>query len=242
MDILIQNFIEYLNTFSVEILTIIEIFFCIASIIFFFYYFDLIGIATCASVMLILANIQILKLTHFNIIDHNFALGTVAFSSTYLISDIATEYYGKNTAIKIATISLLMQIFFIFLIILTMGYKPFEQNVQNSMQFIFVPQIRILIAGLFSYFITQIIDIYCFSWISNLTKKKMIWARVNISNFISQFCDSAIFNILCWKVFSTQYISIKDILFSYIMITFIPRFFVGILTTPVLYLINIIKK
>lgn len=233
--------VVFLGGFKPEYLTIIEIGVCILLVLFFFKFYQLFGLAVCSALMLLTANIQILKVSYFPLMQHNFALGTVAFASIFLVTDIITEHYGKKAALRVASMTFFTQIAFVMLMVLTVSYNTVSEEVQQSMQKLFIPQVRILSASLLSYFITQILDIFCFSWLADLTKRRLIWLRVNVSNLISQLCDSIIFNILCWKFFAPEVIGTKEILIRYFLFGLAPRFIIGIITTPILYLTYLIK-
>ena len=46
------------------------------------------------------ANIQVLKIVDFPFFSNPIALGTILFASTFLTTDILTEYYGSKFAKK----------------------------------------------------------------------------------------------------------------------------------------------
>ncbi|WP_338364057.1 queuosine precursor transporter [Candidatus Xenohaliotis californiensis] len=226
-----------------EALMVIEIIICILTILFFLKFFGLLGIATSATIMLIAANIQILKLAYFGWIHTEIALGTAAFASTYLISDIVTEIYGKQIAKKIVYITASAQLFFVILMIVTLGYQfSNDSSAHQSIENIFVPQIRILLVSIVSYVLSQLIDIAFFASIAKIMQGHFIWLRVNVSNFLSQIFDSILFSMLCWRIFSPDPKEISEILFVYVIFSFIPRFFIGIIITPIIYLAKSIKR
>ena len=49
---------------------------------------------------IIVANIQVLKIVNFPFFENPIALGTILFSTTFLTTDILTEYYGVKSARK----------------------------------------------------------------------------------------------------------------------------------------------
>ena len=92
------DFTSYLNTLSTELLWIIFLFFCFSSILIFLKIFGYIGLYIYSVIAVIAANIQVLKIVDFFYSPEPIALGTVLFASTFLCTDILSEYFGKEKA------------------------------------------------------------------------------------------------------------------------------------------------
>ena len=72
--------------------------FCFLSILIFLRLFGYIGIFIYSSLAIIAGNIQVLKTVSFFYSPEPVALGTILFASTFLCTDILSEYYGKEKA------------------------------------------------------------------------------------------------------------------------------------------------
>ena len=58
------------------------------------------GLIVYSAIATITANIQVVKLTQYTLVNDPVALGTVVFATTFAVDNILTEYYGKNVAQK----------------------------------------------------------------------------------------------------------------------------------------------
>ena len=203
---------------------------------------------------IIIANIQVLKMAIFPGTIDPIALGTIIFATSFTASDMITEYYGVNEAKKCIKICFLSQIIMMVFMILTITF-PTTSNVngldmngtianpvQYSMYVLFIPSFRIAFASLVSYYISQIVDIQVFRYVSKITNKKKIWLRFNVASLISGLCDNIIFSVLAWVVLSPKPVSMKILVFSYIFGTYLSRIIVAILSTPVMYIAKKIHK
>ena len=92
------DFTSYLNTFSTEVLWFIFLFFCFSSILIFLKIFGYIGLYIYSGIAVIAANIQVLKIVDFFYSPAPVALGTVLFASTFLCTDILSEYFDRYKA------------------------------------------------------------------------------------------------------------------------------------------------
>ena len=97
---------------------------CLLTILLLLKLFGEVGIFIYTVIAIISANIQVLKIVEFPFFSNPIALGTILFSSTFLATDILTEYYGSKIArrnILIGFVSfLIMTLFMLF----TIGFTP----------------------------------------------------------------------------------------------------------------------
>ena len=85
---------EILNSFSPELMWLIMLVFCFFSILIFLRLFGYVGIFIYTALAVIAGNIQVLKQVDFFYSPEPVALGTILFASTFLCTDILSEYYG----------------------------------------------------------------------------------------------------------------------------------------------------
>ena len=81
-----------LNTLSTELMWFIMLLFCFFSILIFLRIFGYIGIFIYSALAVIAGNIQVLKTVDFFYSPEPVALGTILFASTFLCTDILSEY------------------------------------------------------------------------------------------------------------------------------------------------------
>ena len=99
MDFFISltSYLGMLNTF---VLWLIMLFFCFFSILIFLKLFGIVGLYVYSALAVIVGNIQVLKQVDFFYSPEPVALGTVLFASTFLCTDILSEYFGREKANK----------------------------------------------------------------------------------------------------------------------------------------------
>ncbi len=113
---------------------------------------------------------------------------------TYPCSDIVAEVYGRKYANKmvlggfvafaLAIITVQASVF--------MPAASFWPN-QDAYELILGTSLRVAVAALISYLITQFFDVYIFSVMRRWLKGKHLWVRNNVSTFISQTMANTIF-------------------------------------------------
>lgn len=238
MDIsFITPLVEFIQAFSAESLAVLAFFVCMASILILFRLFGAAGLYLYNTVAVVVAGLQVLKTGAFWFLPEPVALGTIAFSSTYLVSDILTEHYGKAAARKGMWLSFSGHILMTVLMLLTLGHAaPAGDKVHEAMVTLFTPSPRILVAGLLAYAMSQILDISLFDGISRLTQRRWLWLRANVATLVSSLVDNALFSVFAWVILSPEPIGVHSLIFTYILGTFAGRALISALSTPVLYL------
>jgi len=238
MDIsFIAPLIDLMQTLSAESISLLVFLGCVVAILFLFRTFGVTGLYMYNVVVVIAANIQVLKMTTFWFSPEPVALGTVTFATTYLVSDILTEHYGKAVARKGVWLSFAAHILMTSLMILTLGYSGAAgDKAHEAMATLFVPSPRILLAGLSAYVVSQFCDIYIFEWVGQMTQRRWLWLRTNVATLLSGLVDNIIFSVLAWVILNPKPISFYSLIFTYILGTYLARGLVTFLSTPVMYL------
>lgn len=246
------NIVSYLNGLAPEWVWLLQLVFCGASILILFRFFGKVGLYVYIAIALIGANIQVIKLTQFGFFPEPIALGTILFITTYLCTDILSEHYGYDAAKRGVWIGFFVQIVFLGIIFITLGFQPLtpeQAGIANQwavgkhedIQSIFMHQFSLYIAGYTAYLISQHLDVWLYNFLKWATHEKYLWVRNNASTMISSFIDNAIFSILAWKILSPHPMSWHTVIFSYILGVYIIRFFVALFDTPFIYLARYAK-
>jgi len=242
MDIKLISFIEtYLFSLSAEWLSIGT--FAVSSLLLllFLRVGGACGVFCFINLAYIASNIQVLHVAKFSFLNEPVALGTVLFAMTYLATDMLTEHYGPQKARTAVALSFLTQIGFSFLMLITLAHPPLQDHAGNvdlykSMSLVFTPSLRILVASLISYYLSQLLDIAVFQKIATLTHKKWLWLRTIVSTSLSALADNIIFSTLAWVVLSPTPVGIRTLFITYILGAYMARLFVSVASVPVMYL------
>jgi uncharacterized integral membrane protein (TIGR00697 family) len=170
------------------------------------------------------------KIVHFGI---DFPFSNIVFSIfTYPIVDCICELWGKQVARQTLWLGLGSQFLIAMLIQLSIIVSPSSfWHLQNEYQTILYVSGNIILASIIAFSISQILDIFIYQKIKELSNGKWLWLRSNISTYIGQIIDSGIFVMIVFHA-SNQKI---NILMGSITIKVILSF----LMTPIVYLIVI---
>lgn len=159
------------------------------------------GLYAFIAIASIMANIEVLLLVHAFSLDQT--LGNVLFASTFLITDLIGEYYGKDKAKRAVAIGVLATLTYLVLSQLWLHYSVLNPKMQAAFEGIFALTPRIVIASLATYVIVQLLDVYLYHriWERTASKKsprRALWLRNNASTLTSQGLNSALFTLLAF--------------------------------------------
>ena len=132
-------------------------------------------------------------------------LGNVLFASTFLVTDILSELYGKEESLRAVRIGIATAMIFIIISLTWLLYTPSQNDfASESIRTIFSNTPRILLASIAVYIVVQITDVMLYhKWWDFTTKKygdrdKYLWFRNNGSTLISQLVNTVLFNVLAF--------------------------------------------
>ena len=230
-----------LNSLSTELMWFIMLLFCFFSILIFLRIFGYIGIFIYSALAVIAGNIQVLKTVDFFYSPEPVALGTILFASTFLCTDILSEYYGKEKARMNILIGFSAFLFMTLLMVITIGFQPSDADwVQESLSNVFTPMTRFFIASMIAYLISQYFDVWFFNYLKQALSGKSLWLRNNLSTITSSLVDNTVFSIFAWILLNPEPVSVYNVIMIYILGTYLLRIFIALLDTPfILSLIHI---
>ena len=225
-----------LNSLSTELMWFIMLLFCFFSILIFLRIFGYIGIFIYSALAVIAGNIQVLKTVDFFYSPEPVALGTILFASTFLCTDILSEYYGKEKARMNILIGFSAFLFMTLLMVITIGFQPSDADwVQESLSNVFTPMTRFFIASMIAYLISQYFDVWFFNYLKQALSDKSLWLRNNLSTITSSLVDNTVFSIFAWILLNPEPVSVYNVIMIYILGTYFLRIFIALLDTPFVY-------
>lgn len=195
------------------------------------------GLFVFAILSIMLANIQALK--QVQLFGLNGSMGDISYIGVYLISDILSENYGKDTAKKIVWLGMFSVLTVTIIMYLSLKLIPSEYDqAQEALSNIFAIFPRLLLASLCAFFVSQSYDIFAYQfWRKKFPAYRYIWLRNGMSTMISQLMDNAIFTIIAF---------IGQFPFHYVVQIFMTscvlRTIISIVDTPFIYWSVAIKK
>lgn len=230
-----------------EILSLSTLIFCFLTILLMLRCFAKSGLIVYSAIATITANIQVVKLTQYTLVNDPVALGTVVFATTFAVDNILTEYYGKNVAQKNIWISFTGYLFFVICMKIAVMHGPIQEsecmNLSNELERLFSPSAILFVSSLISYMIGQFSDVTIFSFLKKFFKNKFITLRSFLSMSVSTFIDNFVFSICAWYIFAQNPISFSTLWKTYVCVTYIIRLVIAILCVPLVKLAGkVIRK
>lgn len=194
-------------------------------------FFGKIGLYAWAPLAAVVANVQVLKLVE--LFGLTATLGNIVYASSFLVTDILSEIYGKKEAKKAVYLGLFALVVMTGLMNLALAFTPAADDfAQGSLATIFGFMPRIAGASLLAYFLSQTHDVWAFEfWRNRFPDIKFLWLRNNASTMVSQFIDSSLFTIIAFGgVYPTG--ALVEIFWT----TYLLKWVVGAADTPFIYL------
>ncbi len=193
------------------------------------------GIIAVISATIILMNIFVLK--GIRLLGLDATGGNVLYASIFLGTDIITEYYGAREARKAVFIGFFLSLLFLiasrFIILFTPA--PWDRF-HETMDTLFSPVWRIVIASITAYILSQNLDVITFTWLKGKFPN-LLWLRNNASTWSSQIVDTALF---CTIAFAGLYQ--MRIVAGIMLSTYLLKIVVAALDTPFIYVTKILVR
>jgi uncharacterized integral membrane protein (TIGR00697 family) len=193
--------------------------------------FGRIGLFVWVAIATILANIQVLKMV--DLLSVGVTLGNITYASSFLVTDILSENYGRKEAKKAVYIGFFSLITTVVIMNVAIAFTPNTFDfIQESLENIFTILPRIALASLIAYGVSQLHDVWAYSyWKKKFPGSGLLWLRNNFSTMISQLIDSLLFTFIAfWGLLSTN--EFLQILVS----TYVLKWLVAAVDTPFLYI------
>ncbi|BCS88269.1 queuosine precursor transporter [Pseudodesulfovibrio sediminis] len=156
--------------------------------------------------------------------------GVLAYSLTFVVSDVISEVWGKELANEAVTCGFVTLIFITALAWLAV-YWPAASFWQNQDAFAGVVgnTPRIVVASLLAYIVSQKHDIWLFHLLKRRMNGRFLWLRNNLSTMVSQLIDSSIFvTVAFYGVFP-----VGEVIFGQWLV----KLLIAALDTPIVYIL-----
>jgi uncharacterized integral membrane protein (TIGR00697 family) len=168
--------------------------------------------------------------------------GVLLWPVVFILSDLINEYFGPRGVRLLSNGAVLLIIYAFLMVYLTMNLTPADwwvisnkQNGVDDMQLafkgIFGQGLWIIFGSLVAFLLGQIIDVWIFHRIKQMTGEKHIWLRATGSTVVSQFIDSFVVLFIAFGIGAGW---TWDTIISIGIVNYIYKFVVALALTPVL--------
>lgn len=186
-----------------EILLILSLILTYSAVLVLFGLFREQGLYLWTVVATIAANIEVLIVV--NAFGMEMTLGNILFASTFLVTDILSELYGKKAAQTSVYLGIATSVLFILISQSWLLYTPNENDFASpAIRTVFSNTPRLMIVGIAVYVVVQLFDVWAYhKWWAFTSKRfgdrqKFLWLRNNGSTLISQLLNTVLFT---WGAF-----------------------------------------
>lgn len=157
----------------------------------------------------------------------------VAYSVTFLLTDIVDEIYGRAEAHKVVMLGFVANMVVALAIYITtlIPAPQFVAGIGQMYDIIMRQTPRIFIASVVAYLISQNYDVWAFSFWKKVTRGRHLWIRNNASTMVSQLIDTVIFITLAFYGVVPNTALVGMILGQYVV-----KVIIALLDTPFMYL------
>jgi len=161
--------------------------------------FGKIGLFAYMGISIFLLNLVSVKLVEYGMVGGlALAAGHMLFGSTFLITDILNENYGKKVARKAVWMGLFFAGTAMGMAYLVTFYIPAEADIMHEhLHTVFGFAGRIVIASFTAFLISGLADIYLYRYFRDKNWGK-IWISNNASTWITKTLDAVVFASIAW--------------------------------------------
>ena len=182
---------------------------------------------------MVLVNIIGTKIT--TLFGMRVSFGIFLFPVLFLVTDIVGEVHGRKRAQFFVRLSSGILVFMFLMVLLSIRMAPNPTwDLQPQYAAVFGSSLRMTLASVLSFFISQTFDVAAFDFWKNRTKGKHLWLRNNLSTMTSQFVDTTIFMFLAFYQMTPKFT--VPVIFSMIIPYWLFKVAFALLDTPLCYL------
>lgn len=156
----------------------------------------------------------------------------------FTINDMITEVYGKERTRSIIRAGLVIVALIMLFSLLCTNLPASSRFAANEAAYdtIFGLSARFSFASLLAFTLSEFTDVYVFAKLRQKFGTSKLWLRNNVSNFIAQFLDTAIFMFAAFWAFDQTAGSNFSFILSLMIPYWIVKCLMSIIETPFVYL------
>lgn len=121
--------------------------------------------------------------------------GIIVASSTFFVTDILSEIWGKSEAKKAVTAGLLSLIILVISQYIAVAWDSpdFAKEHAENFNAVLSTSPRIVLASILGFLVSQFLDVTIYNHLKWVNKGKKLWLRNNVSTITSMTADTLIF-------------------------------------------------
>ncbi len=159
------------------------------------------------------------------------SVGIVIFSISFFLTDVLSEFWGKEVASKAVWAGLLGELLMVFVVTVAIAWEPasFWEG-QDAYKQTLGQAWRIALASIVAYIFSQSHDVWAYHFWKKKFQGRFLWIRNNFSTGVSQIIDSLIFFTIAFY----GIVPVIDLIVGAIVVKII----IAVIDTPFLYAVR----
>jgi queuosine precursor transporter len=158
------------------------------------------------------------------------------YASTFLVTDMLSEFFGKEEARKAIITGLIVDLLLVFAVTLAVYWPPASEFAASQAAFeqILGHTSRIVLASIAGFVIAQSHDLWAFHFWKRKFRGRSLWLRNNASTITSHLIDGVVF-------YSIAFYGVTPLM-PLILGSFPLRALIAVLDTPFIYFARWVYK
>lgn len=155
----------------------------------------------------------------------------------YSINDVITEVFGKERTKSLIRSGIVMVLLTLLCSVIFTGLPASTRfaPTEAAYETVFQVSARFSLASLIAFIISEFTDVYIFAMMRQKLGQSRLWLRNNLSNFVSEFLDTAIFMVLAFWAFDKGLGDNVSFIVSISLPYYLLRCVMSIIETPLVY-------
>ncbi len=120
------------------------------------------------------------------------SIGIILWPVIFLLTDLINEHFGKDGVKKLTyiTMALISFTFILLSIALNIHATSFSPVSDEAFRTVFGQSQWIIVGSIIAFLLSQLVDVYVFTFLRSKTGTKHIWLRATGSTLVSQLVDT----------------------------------------------------
>lgn len=128
------------------------------------------------------------------------SIGIILWPVVFILTDLINEYYGRSGVRKLTfiTIGLIIYTYILLTVSINLKAVDFSPVSDSAFQTVFGQSQWIIVGSIIAFLTSQLVDVYIFWKLRNVTGKSMIWLRATGSTLVSQLIDTFVVQFIAF--------------------------------------------
>lgn len=179
-------------------------------------------------------------------LSFNLTCGVLLWPFVFILTDVINEYYGKRGVRFLSFLAVGLISYAFLMIFLGIKVAPADfwittkqsegiADMNNAYGAVFGQGLRIILGSIVAFLVGQVVDVYIFHRIKQMTGEKSIWLRATGSTVVSQLIDSY---VVLFIAFYGQEGWSTVLILAVGVVNYIYKFTMAVLLTPLIYILH----